>query len=80
MPVVNGRKVDAAFWNSQHLSYPEMRKVMAECVGHNYIYHLPADEEDKTGLRRKCRTNLQRFADELQNVTALEQYPSHIEI
>lgn len=78
--ILAGHKVDAAFWNSQHLSYPEMRKVMAECVGQNYIYHLPADDADKTGIRRKCRSNLERFANELQNVTALEHYPSEIEI
>ena len=78
--VLAGRKVDAAFWNSQHLSYAEMRKVMSECIGKNYIYHMPADEQDKTGLCRKCQKNLERFADELQNVTVLGQYPSNVEI
>lgn len=78
--ILQGRTVDAAFWNSQQLSYPDMRAVMRDCARQNYIYHLPTERADVIGYRRKCEKNFQRFPQELQNVTALTTYPSLVSL
>ena len=75
---MQGRRFDAAFWNGQFLSYPQTRALLHAASSRNYIYHIPVDERDVSGIRRKCRRNLQRFAQELSGVVLLEQYPAEI--
>lgn len=74
--ILNGRIPDAAFWNSQALSYPEMRVLLRESVRENYVYHMPAGPDDPSGIRRKCARNFERYGAELSNVTPLLEYPS----
>lgn len=76
--ILNGRKADAAFWNGQPLSYPQMRAFFPEAAEKNYVYHIPVDERDACGIRRKCERNLSRYGTELAGVCLLEQYPSEI--
>lgn len=74
--ILCGRVADAAFWNGQPLSYPEMRALMIQAAKKNFIYHIPIDEKDVCGIRRKCERNMARFGAELPGVTLLESYPS----
>ncbi len=76
--VLAGRRVDAAFWNGQYLSYPQTRALLAEAAKKNYVYHIPIDEKDVCGIRRKCERNMARFGAELSTVTLLEAYPSDV--
>lgn len=78
--ILNGRTADAAFWNSQYLSYPETRALLRGCAGVSYIYHMPVDDADVSGIRRKCERNMQRFGAELPNVRVLTHYPSILDI
>lgn len=80
LQILGGCKVDAAFWNSQVLSYPACRAMLSECAKWNYIYHMPIDPADVTGIRRKCERNMVRFGNELKNVSVLEEYPFEIEL
>lgn len=75
-----GRTVDAAFWNAMYLSKEETRNLMQATASHNYIYHMPEERPDAYGIWRKCEKNLQRFPEELQNITILDQYPTNIYI
>ena len=77
--VLHGRRMDAAFWNGQYLSHPETRELLLEAAVKNYIYHIPVDEKDVCGIRRKCERSMARFGAELPNVSLLEQYPSSLE-
>ena len=77
--VLHGRRIDAAFWNGQYLSHPETRELLLEAAVKNYIYHIPVDEKDVCGIRRKCERSMARFGAELPNVSLLEQYPSSLE-
>ena len=76
--ILNGRVADAAFWNGQYLSYPETRKLLRESAKKNYIYHNPEGED--SGIVRKCLRNLERYPDETQTCTVLNQYPTVIEV
>ena len=76
--ILRGRRADAAFWNGQILSYPETRALLPEAAKKNYVYHIPVDEKDACGVRRKCERNMARFGAELPNVSLLEAYPSQI--
>ena len=76
---LHGRRADAAFWNGQYLSHPETRELLLEAAVKNYIYHIPVDEKDVCGIRRKCERSMARFGAELPNVSLLEQYPSSLE-
>ena len=76
--ILRGRRADAAFWNGQILSYPETRALLTEAAKKNYVYHIPVDEKDACGVRRKCERNMARFGAELPNVSLLEAYPSQI--
>lgn len=78
--ILDGRRVDAAFFNSQCLSYPEMRALLSSCTGETFLYHMPADAADSSGIRRKCARNLSRFGAEVPNVRVLTQYPSLLQI
>lgn len=78
--VLHGRRPQLAFWNSQSLSYPEMRTLLHEETAQSAIYHMPVDPADQSGIRRKCERNLQRYGAELPNVRVLTQYPSELEI
>ena len=77
--VLHGRRMDAAFWNGQYLSHPETRELLLEAAVKNYIYHIPVDEKDVCGIRRKCERSMARFGAELPDVSLLEQYPSSLE-
>ena len=74
--VLAGRRCDAAFWNGLHLSYVETRTLMREAAEKNYVYHVPVDPADTSGIRRKCERNMQRFASELAGVVVLDRYPA----
>ena len=63
---------------SEILSYPETRALLPEAAKKNYVYHIPVDEKDACGVRRKCERNMARFGAELPNVSLLEAYPSQI--
>lgn len=78
--ILNGRRVDAAFFNSQSLSHPEMRALLASCANEVFIYHMPADAADSAGIGRKCARNLARFGAEVPNVRVLTQYPTFLQI
>ena len=77
--ILHGRRADAAFWNGQYLSHPETRELLLEAAVKNYIYHIPVDEKDVCGIRRKCERSMARFGAELPDVSLLEQYPSSLE-
>lgn len=74
--VLAGRRCDVAFWNGLHLSYVETRTLMREAAEKNYVYHVPVDPADTSGIRRKCERNMQRFASELAGVVVLDRYPA----
>lgn len=75
-----GRVADAAFWNGQYLSHPETRSLLVRCAVQNFVYHIPMDEADLSGIRRKCNSNMSRFSAELQSVRLLTQYPFQIDL
>ncbi len=66
---------DAAFWNGQYLSHPETRELLLEAAVKNYIYHIPVDEKDVCGIRRKCERSMPASAQN-SRTSLLEQYPS----
>lgn len=70
------RRPDAAFLNSQCLSYPELRTLLHEAVRQTFVYHMPVDVPDVSGIRRKCARNLARFGSELPNLRVLTEYPT----
>lgn len=72
---LDGRKACRAIWNSMYLSRPETRRLMHHAADKNYIYHMPADLEDKSGIWRKCRNNLQRYPNELGDIVIMDRYP-----
>lgn len=78
--VLGGRHVDAAFWNGQMLSFASTRTFLAEAAVQNFIYHIPIDEKDVSGIRRKCERCFSRSRAELPNVTLLETYPTSLEL
>lgn len=78
--ILAGRVCDAAFWNGQYLSHAETRKLLQESAKKNYVYHVPVDPPDASGVRHKCMRNMERFSDELSGVTVLETYPSVLRI
>ena len=63
--ILRGRRADAAFWNGQYLSHPETRELLLEAAEKNFIYHIPVDEKDACGIRRKCERNMARFGADL---------------
>ena len=71
---------DASFYNGQFFNSEPCRCLLREHSGKSFIYHIPPDAEDVSGMRRKCRKTAERYASELGNVTLLEQYPSVIEL
>ncbi len=73
--ILGGRVCDAAFWNGQYLSHAATRALMQGSARENYIYHVPVDAPDASGIRRKCDVNLQRFSEQLHTVTVLRSYP-----
>ena len=75
---LNGRIADAAFFHGQYLSYPETRELLRSCAKRSYIYHIPIDEADRSGIRRKCLKNMQRYGQELPNIVLLTEYPTEI--
>lgn len=74
--ILAGQRCDAAFWNGLYLSYAQTRELMHEAAQKNYVYHVPVDPKDASGIRRKCERNMARFSQELTGVTVLSQYPS----
>ena len=72
---LSGRKADVAFWNSMYLSQPATRLLLKDTARKNYIYHMPENRPDNFGLWRKCEKNLQRYENELDTVTVIDQYP-----
>lgn len=74
--ILRGRPIDAAFWNSQYLSYPQTRALLRECAAQNFIYHMPSGELGESAIGRKCEKNLLRYGAEVQNVRVLCRYPS----
>lgn len=75
---LRGRRADAAVWNSMFLSRTDTRELLREVSSRNYIYHMPAEKPDITGLWRKVDLNFKRFADELDGVTVWDCYPSEV--
>lgn len=72
---LEGLQADYAFFNAMYLSHPETRRLMQQVARKTYIYHMPEPAEDHSGICRKAALNFQRFPEELQKVTLLEQYP-----
>ena len=77
---LKNRKADVAIWNSMYLSKEDTRQLMTETAGRNFICHMPQQRPDEGGLWRKLEKNLERFGEELQNVTIVDHYPFKIEI
>ena len=77
---LNGRRADAAFWNSMYLSKPETRQILQQSAAQNYIYHMPKTRPDANGLWRKCENNFKRYGNELGHVTVIDHYPMDIEL
>ena len=77
---LRGRKTDAAVWNAMYLSRSDTRNLMQQVSKRNFIYHMPEQKPDPSGLWRKLETNFSRYGQELSSVTVLESYPSEIEI
>ncbi len=77
---LQGRKMDAAFWNSMYLSRKETRELLAQTSARNYIYHMPPLDPDGFGIWKKCKKNLQRYPDELCSVRVIKRYPTMIDI
>lgn len=69
--ILAGRRVDAAFWNGQYLSHPETRGLLLESARRSFIYHIPVDEADSSGIRRKCVRNMERYGAQLPGVQLL---------
>lgn len=78
--VLHARRPQLAFWNSQSLSYPDMRALLREETEQSAIYHMPVDPADQSGIRRKSKRNMQRYGAELPNVRVLTQYPSELNV
>ena len=78
--ILHGRRADCSFWNSKYLSYPETRTLLRESAKKVLIYHMPDAETDQTGIGRKAARNLDRFPDELSEVTVLDHYPAFLEL
>lgn len=78
--ILAGRRATAAFWNGQYLSHPQTRALLAEAAEKNYVYHIPVDPADRSGIRRKCEINLARFGPELSHTTLLRQYPTQLHL
>lgn len=78
--ILRGRRADAAFWNGQYLSHPGNAGTAAGSGGKKFLYHIPVDEKDACGIRRKCERNMARFGADLPGVSLLEQYPSVLEV
>ena len=64
--------------NTKETSADKTKYRLAEAAKKNYVYHIPVDEKDACGVRRKCERNMARFGAELPNVSLLEAYPSQI--
>lgn len=77
---LNGRRADYAFFNAMYLSFSETRKLMAQAAEKTFIYHMPLPETDQSGICRKAALNFQRYPEELQAVTLLEQYPTILQL
>lgn len=69
--ILAGRVADAAFWNGQYLSHAQTRALLRAGARRNFVYHLPTDAADVSGIRRKAERNMARFAEELNTVTLL---------
>lgn len=76
--ILNGHRASVAFWNGQYLSHPDTRALLLEIAEQNYVYHIPADAADESGIRRKCEKNMARFGGALPKVTLLPHYPTKI--
>lgn len=74
--ILRDLRPDAAFLNSQCLSYPEFRTLLREQTKQTFVYHMPIDAPDVSGIRRKCARNLARFGSEIPNVRVLTEYPT----
>lgn len=76
-----GRHIDMAFWNPYHIVVPEMRHWMRTAdVQRHCVYHIPVDERDETGIRRKLYACVSRDRDELGAFQLLTSYPAEISI
>ncbi len=69
--VLAGRTADAAFWNSQVLAHAETRALLNACARRNFIYHIPTDTPDPSGIRRKCDRDWSRYSAELPTTQLL---------
>lgn len=75
---LRGRKADAAFFNAMYLSRPETRRLLREAAAQCYIYHMPREGEGQE-IWAKCRRNLERYPEELAQVSVLGNYPTVLE-
>lgn len=76
---LRGRSIDMALWNPYYLDIPEMRAwIASQNIPYNYIYHIPDDVADESGVRRKAERLVAQYGKDLRNCTLLHQYPSEI--
>ncbi len=76
---LRGRNIDTALWNPYYLDIPEMRAWIASLgIPYNYIYHIPDDVADESGVRRKAERLVAQYGKDLRNCMLLHQYPSKI--
>ena len=77
--ILQGQKIDAAFWNSMYLSYADARALMSFASPVNYIYHMPVKTQTDA-YWKKAEKNLRRYEEELRSVIIPDAYPTNIVI
>ena len=76
---LRGRHVDIAFWNPYYLMQNQMREwITGANVCRHYVYHIPIDERDETGIRRKVQSCMENYYNQLAMFQLLTDYPSMI--
>lgn len=77
-PVWRGRTPTVGIWNPNFINHPEGRQLM-QCCQHNVICHIPVSAQDVFGIGAKCEHSVQRFQDELPDLTCVRAYPTIVE-
>lgn len=75
---LQGRQAEFCFFNAQFLSYPQTRKLILGSGRRRFIYHIPLDDADVSGIRRKALHNMQRVGAEMPDTTLILSYPYEI--
>lgn len=77
---LKGRRVDYAFWNSIYLSSAQTRNLLIETANKSFIYHMPTQKDDTSGIWKKAQRNMERNADLTKYVSILDEYPTELSL